>query len=676
MSNVTILEDQNSLVSTSDFPNYASFPFDEFNPVQSRIFEIYNSDANVIVAAATSAGKTVCAEMMMAHEVNVRKGKAMYLAPLRALAKEKIDDWTDEKHHFGNLNMSICTGDYTLTPGRKKELENSDVIIMTSEMLNSRCRNFKSENNNWLNDIGTLVVDESHLLTVPGRGDHLEVGLMKFAEAAPNARIVFLSATMPNVDEIANWLSKSLMKKDTYLLNSTYRPCPLGIHWETYDDSKWNYHIKEQEKINSTLEIVNDHPEDRFLLFVHTKNTGQKLLDELKKLGIESEFHSSDLTKEKRHKVEKRFRSGDLRVIVATSTLAWGLNMPARRVVIVGINRGLSEVETYDIWQMAGRAGRPGYDPRGDVYILLPYSKEIDKQKELKKQASIESRLLDYVGKEDNPSYKTLAFHLVSEIHHGNVKTTQDVHDWYERSLAHYQANDLEDTIIDSTLNMLCKRGIIRKKDGEYETSAVGKISSMFYYSPFDIADLLINFSFLFDMSLQKNEFAVTYSLGNIDTNFMNYISKAEAGEMGAYSDEVKKVYRNAKDPSIKAGYAYWLLINGMSSPAFGSMARGYQFDYPRTNSVLNALDSMGAKWEQKQFFKDLQSRITYGVKSHLLPLCRIESIGKVRAQKLYAAGFKDADAVASDSDKVSRILNMKNVEDVITSAKKLALVS
>ena len=61
----------------------------------------------------------------------------------------------------------------------KKELENANIIIMTSEMLNSRCRNYAAENNEFLKDVGTLVVDESHLLTVPNRGDHLEVGLMR-----------------------------------------------------------------------------------------------------------------------------------------------------------------------------------------------------------------------------------------------------------------------------------------------------------------------------------------------------------------------------------------------------------------------------------------------------------------------------------------------------------------
>src|SRR5579884_2717309 len=98
MPPVIHLQDQPYKVKVSEYPSYAKFgggKFTEFNVVQSRIFEVYNKDANIIIAARTSAGKTVCSEMVMAHEVRERGGKAMYLAPLKALAKEKQDDWTN-----------------------------------------------------------------------------------------------------------------------------------------------------------------------------------------------------------------------------------------------------------------------------------------------------------------------------------------------------------------------------------------------------------------------------------------------------------------------------------------------------------------------------------------------------------------------------------------------------
>jgi len=674
MSEVISIQDQNVLVETNKFPEYAKFPFDKFNPVQSVIFEIYDQECNAVIAARTSAGKTVCAEMFISNEVRVRGGKAMYLAPLKALAKEKIDDWTDEKHHFGDLNMSICTGDYQLTPTRQKELESSDIVVMTSEMLNSRCRNFKSENNDWLKEVGTIVVDESHLLTVPSRGDHLEVGLMKLSQIAKSLRIVFLSATMPNVDEIAKWLSSVLTDKKTYLLVSEYRPCPLGIHFETYESEKY-YEDNERVKINHAIQIYNDHPDDKFLFFVHTKRTGDMLKKELIKQGIECEFHNADLEKEKRHTVESRFRKGELKAIIATSTLAWGLNLPARRVVIVGVHRGMGDVDTYDIWQMAGRAGRPGYDPRGDVYILLPENTAARHVERLEAQQKIESRLLDNVGKH----YKTLAFHIVSEIHHGGIKTKEDMRNWYKKSLACFQSHDLSSYVIDSTIDLLIKFGAIVEEKGEYKTTAVGKIASMFYYSPFDIADLRRNFKALFEGGYEDNDLVASICLADVDSIRMGIASKAEKEDMMSYRLKIQTLFGDSRynDPTIKGGFAYYSLMNDVNAGSITSTARLMQMDFPRLKQVLVALDTMSSKWNKTSWFNDLQSRITYGVKSELVPLVGLPNIGKVRAEKLWEKGIRTMEDVATKKHLVKQALNMKDdkIDEICNAARGSMLV-
>lgn len=668
------LEDQNNLVETSSYPNYAKFPFEKFNPVQSRIFEIFKEDCNVVIAAQTSAGKTICSEIIMAQEIRERGGKAMYLAPLRALAKEKIDDWTDEKHHFADLNLSICTGDYILTDKRKKELEDSNIIIMTSEMLNSKCRNYKSESNDWLKQVGTIVVDESHLLTVPSRGDHLEVGLMKFTKIAPNCRIVFLSATMPNVNEIAEWVCNILTKRKTFLINSKYRPCPLSIHYEEYEDVG-TYEMKEEAKIDKAVDILRENKDDKFLIFVHTKNTGEKVKKHLQQIGIDCEFHNADLEKEKRHEVETKFRTGKLRAIIATSTLAWGLNLPARRVIITGVHRGTSEVDTYDIFQMAGRAGRVGYDPKGDVHILVPQSKADEHIDRLSVPQNINSQLLKYIGEEDNPHYKTLAFHLVSEIHHGEIKTIEDIHEWYERSLARYQSVDLDDSVVDKTIELLIQVGAIKQVDGKYEATSIGKVSSMFYYSPFDVSDLRRNFRFLFMKNLENNDYALSIALGNIDSIRMGFVTKNEKEEMSDYHDIIKKSFGDVYlDSSIKGGYAYYCLLRGLDLGPFNSLGRGIQLDFERTASVLNALDSMAAKWNKRNFFNTLSLRVSYGVRAELVNLCRIPNIGKARAEKLFSAGFRNPSDLVGRFEQVKKTLNMKDekIVEIIEAAQKI----
>ena len=667
------LSDRLDLVKTSEFP-HGNYPFEFFNQVQSRVFEIHGRNCNCVIAAPTSVGKTVCAEMFMADEVRVRGGKAIYLAPLRALAKEKIDDWTAPGSIFSDLKIAICTGDYRLTDSKLRELDEADVIVITSEMLSSRCRNMESEKSEFLRSCGTLVVDESHLLTVPGRGDHLEVGLMKFSAIARDPRIVFLSATMPNVDEIANWVGCSLVVKDTYLVTSEYRPCPLDIHYEEYETGE-SYELSEEYKVSKAVDLVREHKEDKFLVFVHSKATGERVRHALEERGVKCELHNADLEKEKRHEVEKRFKYGDLRVIVATSTLAWGCNFPSRRVVITGVHRGMSEVENYDIFQMAGRAGRPGFDPRGDVYILLPdkdYDHHVDRLSTPKK---IESQLLASVGKEDQ-HYKTLAFHIVSEIHHGNISTNDDMHEWYSKSLAYFQYEDLDDSIADKTLDLLLRVGAIREESGRYEVTSVGKVSSMLYYSPFDVADLRRNFRYLFTNSKEHDYIFVSVALGNVDSIRMGFVTRAEKDEMSAFYEHVMRKYggEQLNESSVKGAYAYYCLMNGLPLGPFSAMARGLQMDFDRLVSVLNMLDSFAAKWNRKGFFSSLALRVSYGVKSELVDLCRIPGIGKVRAERLYAAGFRKPSDLSKDRRMLSKVLNMKDekISEILEASRSI----
>ena len=661
--------DQNDLVNTNKYP-LASWEFENFNPVQSRIFEIYDKDINVLIAAKSSAGKTVVAEMFLAHEIKKRGGKGMFLAPLRALAQEKIDQWTDPNYHFQDINISICTGDYRITPARQKELNESNLIIMTSEMLNHRARNINSEKSDYLKDIGTLVIDECHLLTVPGRGEHLEVGLMKFTEINPNCRIILLSATMPNVNQIAEWLSYSLNKKETYVLNSEYRPVPLGLHYENYDDEGYSYDYVEKNKIEKAMDIVNDYPEDKFLIFAHTKRTGEQMKNVLKSNKISVEFHNADLNKESRIDLEKRFKNGnDLRVIVATPTLAWGCNLPARRVIILGVHRGKDEVETYNVTQMIGRSGRLGIDPRGDAYVLLPNSEAKKHRDRLGIPQKITSKLIE------NP--RNLAFHLVSEIHHEYIKNIEEIKIWYERSLAYFQNRNLNSTYLNELLEELIKKEIIYEEDGKFVASSIGKISSIFYFSPFDVADLRKNFYYLFQKKNQENDIHLACALSKIDSNRINIVNSSEKKEMQIFDrklqKELKDNYKYLTEGMKKSVYCYHNLLNGYNSTALAGYQRGLQLNFERIGQILSVIDSMSGKWNQESFFKDLQKRIAYGVPAHLVELCQLPNIGKVRAKKLFDMGFKNIESIVEmDDKKLKGILNMK--EEYITEIKKQAM--
>lgn len=819
MSEVIYLQDRENLVETAEYPDYAHWPFEKFNPPQSCVFDVFHQDANIGIAAATAAGKTVCAEMFIAHEVRVRGGKAMYLGTHKALVQEKLNDWKDFDHHFSDLNISICSGDYQLTEARKKELANADIITMTSEMLASRCRNFKSEKNNFLLDIGTLIVDESHLLTVPGRGDHLEVALMKITKINPNLRIVLLSATMPNVVEICEWLSFNLNNKDTYYLNSKYRPVPLDIHYPMYYD-KDRYDRVESNKVNAALDIVMDYPDDKFLIFAHTKRTGDLMKSALRKHRIEADFHNANLSKTNRLKLENDFCNPkkSLRCLVATSTVAWGCcrhgtkismsdgtlknienvrvgdevfslqkggefkpkkvlrigskkinialkvtletgeevevsqdhpfyaamkrnspdwveakeirigdflavpnssslrlfkeevlwkriksikkvegglfqdlevegshnyvgngiishncNLPARRVIVLGVHRGLSEVDTYDIFQMVGRSGRPKYDKKGDAYILLPQT-DVKKQKaRITNPTPITSQLLE--------NHKVLAFHLVSEIHQRTVKTIDDIHEWFSRSLASYQSHNLE-LRVDDTIEALLKCGAIVESDGIYDVTSIGRIASMFYYSPFDVADLKRNFKGLFENNKQDNDYWLSMALGNTDTNRLNIVTKADKEVMGDYYRKIDNMTRSRPKPflesAVKAGYAYHCLLTGSIPPSIYSFASGLKTDFDRLVQVLNVIDNFTGQWEMQDWFDNLSKRVTYGARTELLPLVEVAEVGKVRAERLYEKNIRSPQDIIDDPQLARAVLNVKTTvfDKIMESARALAFKS
>jgi len=665
-----ILNIKESKVSkdTLDFP-YAKWDFSKFNPVQTSLLDYFDKDVNGIVAASTSAGKTVCAEIFISYEVRKKNKKSIILFPIKALAQEKYDDWTSPSHHFSDLKIKILTGDY------KNDLKDDDfdILIMTSEMLNSKSRHNK---NNYLKNIGILVVDESHMISSKGRGDHLEVGLMNFIHNNPDARILLLSATMPNLEDFANWILK-ISKRDCFILNSKYRPCPLKIHYERYDDSVDGYAALEMEKINKALDIIEYYPNDKFLVFVHTKKSGETLKNELSKVGIKSEFHNANLEKNKRLSLENDFKNDpNFKIIIATSTLACGMNLPSRRVIVLGVNRGLELVESSEIMQMCGRAGRPRYDPKGDAYVLLPNSNFDLLKSKVSNLGKIKSQLLF----EENNSYKVLSFHLVNEIYNKNIKTLDDIYSWYDRSFCSFQSQDIDQDILDLTIKNLKNRNIIAEKNNEFLATNVGKIASIFYYSPFDVADYKSNLKLYYNSELY-NDYMLSFILGNIDSNRCNIISKNDKEEISLYKQKILSILNKLKlkvfynDSSLKFCYCYYNILNGFNNSNFFAITKILQSDFPRTLEVLKSVNSFDLKFFDNDFFDNLKIRIQNGVPPHLVDLCRIKNIGKQRSQKLYDNNIKTIkDFINTPINDIKNIINLKPeiIEDLFEHANQL----
>jgi replicative superfamily II helicase len=655
MSNLIEITDTQDLVPTSAH-KYAKWPFPNLNPVQSALFPFIEKDVNGLVAASTSAGKTVTAELFGSYAIRKLKKKFIFLCPLRALANEKYQDWTNPSHHFSDLKISILTGDYK-GDIEQANFDDSDVIIMTSEMLNHKLR-VSAKNKKFIIETGVLCVDESHLLTVDGRGDHLESALMNFAKISPETRIILLSATMPNVNEIAKWMADSLNGKETFILVSKYRPCKLNIHSVPYDDQS-TIRPPAYEMIDGVCKFITKFSADKFLVFAHTKKMGELIINALASRNIESKFHNANLNKDQRQQLEDRFKNDkSLRVLIATSTLAYGLNLPARRVVIAGVHRGTEIVPSYDILQMVGRAGRPAFDPEGDAYVLYPESQRIDLQKRTLVAQPIISRMLDISASGD---YATMAFHLLYEIYSKNIKKLEDANLWFTRTLAFFQNRNIRPTILESTLKKLVKLNIL-SYDEETETfdvTGLGKVSVIFYADPFMVASYSINFSQLF-RNETINDVDICLALANTSANFVGSISKEDKILMKDFLQQVAKTNRSVPENVQKIACLYHRILHGRHEPKYFGVMKTLQQDMPRIVAILQAIDNFSKKWNRKNFWSTLGKRMQHGVPAAYVDLIGIKGVGKAKAEKLFQQGYKTKADILKNLDSASKIAGIK----------------
>lgn len=646
------------LVSTSLYP-HIKFKYKEFNPVQSEVFEYYDKDVNCVVAAATSAGKTTVAEMFMGESIAQGK-KAIFLSPLKAVSQEKYEDWTNPEHDWGKLNVSIVTGDYQLTEKRVEELNKANIIIMTTEMLDSRTRRIAIEKNNWLLEAGTIVQDEAHLLCVKGRGDKAESAIVRFTKQNPSCRVVFLSATMPNVDELAKWLS-SLNGKKTELINSDYRPCQLDLHYEAYDDYG-KYKTVEANKMQRAVEITQQFKSDKFIVFVHSKNTGRTIFNMLKNLGEKVEIHNSELSLSDRVRITNAFKeTGELRIIVATSTLAWGINLPARRCVIVGVHRGISEVEPLDVKQMVGRSGRVGLDPKGDAHILLPRTKFTRYKTWCENIPPILSTMNDQ---------NVLAFHIISEISEGEVYDIETLMEWYNRSLAAFQSNFLDRVDAEELLSKLEKIKVIEKIGKKYKVTKLGKVAAYLYYSPYTIAGWYFNFNRIFSDD-RLDDHSISWALSNIMDNSENFAGRDMQDLIKGFVTACSRRGLPISESCASIGVLFHSCLD-YSEEVGEHQKRQVKFDAERTCVALEMIDNMYAHWNKSTFWKKLQLRIEYEITEEQTELCALNGIGGARVKKLFNEGIKTIKDFRNKRALAEEVLGEFLYQKVLADNKKI----
>src|SRR3972149_6118695 len=376
----------------------------KLNPVQLAALGagLLDLKSSFVISSPTASGKTLIAEMLMVKTILEKKTKALYTAPLRALANEKFERFKKKYEPLG-IKVAISTGD--LDSG-DMWLSNYDLIVLTSEKTDSLLRH----DSPFLQQVGAAVVDECHLITDASRGPTLEVAVTRLRQLNPSLLLLFLSATIANAEELAAWISARLVK-------SEWRPVKLyeGIYY----DSKVLFEDKPQIDLDgdeaAEVEVAKKTVAEnkQAIIFAASRRNAEAIAERcaesLRKsltekeaavlLGLSKEassslesatpqckklasciesgvaFHHAGLVSKQRVLIENSFRNKIIKIIAATPTLAAGVDLPAYRVMIRDARRyypgaGFVFIPVLEYEQMRGRAGRPRYDKEGESILL------------------------------------------------------------------------------------------------------------------------------------------------------------------------------------------------------------------------------------------------------------------------------------------------------------------
>ncbi len=665
---------------------------EELYPPQEQAIGPALGGKNLVLAIPTASGKSLVAYLAMIQAV-LRGGKALYIVPLKALASEKFDDLS--KFEDLGIRVAEATGDYDeLDP----KLGMYDIVVATSEKADSIIRHRAK----WLTQLSVVVADEVHLLNDPERGPTLEVTLVKIRTFNPSAQVVALSATIKNASELAHWL-------DATLIQSDWRPVPLkeGVYLDgrIFFTDNTTREIKDHGDPIPSLVSESLGTGGQLLVFVNTRRSAESTataigplakqfsaesMDELAKLskrliGEQEEpttlgsklgkclrngaaFHHAGLTNPQRRLVEASFKKRLLKCIIATPTLAAGINLPARTVIVRDVKRydagmGYSTIPVLEIKQMCGRAGRPRFDKYGEAVLVAKDEEE--------KQLLLDNYLL---GENENIYSKlgtepAIRSHVLALVATKSAGSREELARFFDKTFLALQTDVtyLADTI-DEVLEFLRSEGMLHD-DEPLRATRFGKAVSDLYIDP--------KSAVVIRDALKKYQSGMTFGLlhticATTDMPSL-YLRQSDYSWIDEFEDEVRDQLL-VEPPSDLANYELFQAYLKTAKLLNDWISEVHENDISKTFSVgpgdiRNKMDI--AEWlihasvRLAELFNaqaidevaELRTRIRYGIKAELLGLVKLRGIGRVRARALYDRGYRTVEDLRTTSyDRLKQI--------------------
>jgi helicase len=664
---------ENLPLSRDLIERYVSSGIHELYPPQAECVEkgIFEGK-NLLVAIPTASGKTLVAEMAM-HFHFRKGGKCLYIVPLKALASEKYEEFSGK-----GAKVGISTGDFDR---RDEYLGRNDFIIATSEKVDSLLRNASS----WLNEITLLVVDEVHLIDSPDRGPTLEMVIAKMRLKNPAMQLIALSATIGNPGALARWL-------DAGLVTSSWRP--VDLRQGVYYDGAIHFHtdirpvpsISRYEDINLLIDTIGEG--GQCLVFVASRKNAEAFakraakaihLDQeelsayrkrLEKLAetdqekalaqcVESgaAFHHAGLRRETRSIVEEGFRKGLIRCIASTPTLAAGLNLPARRVIIRDYRRyssgeGMVPIPAREYHQMAGRAGRPHLDPYGEAVLIGHDARDA---------GELFSYYIDAPAEDVNSqcsSEGALTTHILSLVASGFVCSRPALRGFMRTTFYFHQkkTDRILESVIGRSLSFLDGAEMIVQQGELLSATEYGLIVSQLYIDPVSadtILDGLLKAEDYSDLGLLQlicsTPDMYTLFVGNKDGHYLErFVLEHEDDLWIEFPYEETEGYFRALKTAM-------VLFDWSREIPEATICERYSVG---PGDIYNIIESanwlLHASGRLSRMFRSIFSSsiqefeycMKHGIKRELIPLVRIRNIGRVRARRLYNHGFTSPEKI------------------------------
>jgi len=650
---------------------------------------------NMLVAIPTASGKTLIAEMAM-HNTIEAGGKCLYIVPLKALANEKFDEFRNK-----DVRVGIATGDLDR---RDDLLGRNDIIVATSEKVDSLLRN----NARWIADINLLVIDEIHLIDSQNRGPTLEMVIAKMRFRNPAMQIIGLSATIGNPDKLASWL-------DAELVTSTWRPVDLrqGVFFKDRIHFRGSSRAikevsKNYEDLNLCLDTISEG--GQCLVFVSSRRNAEAFAkraaaaiksedpalaayaEDIQKIAETdmgkllatcvargSAFHHAGLSRQERTIVEEGFRRGLIKSISSTPTLAAGLNLPARRVIIRDYHRfasgeGMQPIPVSEYHQMAGRAGRPRLDPYGEAVLI---AKDLDQVENLF-EWYIEAPAEEIHSKIAEPT--ALYTHILSLIASGFVKNRNDLTLFMNRTfyIHEHRQGRLIQRAVDAALTFLVNSELVVEVGENLGSTNFGSLVSKLYIDPRSAAMIV--------SALRQKEIYSDLGLLQVICSTPDmpklYVRNSDIAALSRMIDDHTEDlwFSLPEDEDLTEAYyralkTAMLLSDWTNELSDTQICERYSVGpgdiYGMVESVtwlLHASSELARMFASAFHTNVLECEICmkHGTRRELLPLIRLRGIGRVRARRLFNNRMTTPDEiVAHGIDEVTRILGRGIAEQI-----------